>query len=267
MTVKKDLMGKTALVTGASSGLGAEFARQLAARGADVILVARRRDRLENLAQEIRSGFGTRAFVYTSDLGQADAPLTLFNSVKNDGLQVDILINNAGFGLWGFFQDVPWEKTAQMLDVDIRALTCLTRLFSEEMSARHTGYILLIASTGAYQPTPTYAAYGAAKSYVLSFGEALNFELKKQKTGVSVSVLSPGVTATEFFEASGQEKTLFHKMTIMKAEKVVSIGLKGLFHKRPSFVAGWLNKVMAWMIRWMPRRAVPGMAYRMMKKG
>jgi short-subunit dehydrogenase len=262
----QDLKGRTALITGASSGLGVEFTRQLAARGTDVILAARRKGKLEEVATEIKTTCGVNVFVYTADLSQPDAPLALYNAIKKDGHNVDILINNAGFGTFGHFNDIPWERTAQMLDLDIRALTYLTKLFLEDMKQRNFGRILLIASIAAYQPSPTYAAYAGAKAYVLLFGEALRFELKKQKLNIHVSVLSPGVTDTEFFKVAGQKPTPYQRLFMMQPKKVVRIGINGMLSNKPSRIPGFMNWFLAFSTRFVPRRAVPPMGYSLMKE-
>src|SRR5512146_2868283 len=172
------LVHQTALVTGASSGLGADFARQLAARGANLILVARREEQLRAVAAEIEAAHHVATKVVPLDLAAPGAPDTLYQQLHDQGAQVDILVNNAGFGLYGDFTALPWEKEREMLVLDMIALTHLTRLFLADMLERNSGYILQVASIGAYQPSPSYAAYSAAKAYVLSLGEALNYELR-----------------------------------------------------------------------------------------
>ena len=163
--MKTNLQGKTALMTGASSGLGAEFARQFAELGCSLVLLARRLERLHDLQAEITQKYGVRVESIKVDLTEKDASLLLYNQLKESGKTVDILINNAGFGLFGLFWETPWERLHELLEQDIVALTQLTHLFMEDMIKRNSGYIMLIGSTGSFQPTPTYAAYSAAKSY------------------------------------------------------------------------------------------------------
>src|SRR4029077_11639599 len=189
-----ELKGRTALVTGASSGMGVDYARELARGDTLLILVARRRDALERVAKKMRDHHGFEVRVTPADLSDASARERLFRELEAEGSQVDMLLNNAGFGLFGKFAESDWERVNQMLQIDIVALSHLTRLFTLGMIARRWGRILLIASTAAFQPVPIYAAYGAAKSYVLSLGVALNHELRG--TGVSCTVACPGVTAT-----------------------------------------------------------------------
>lgn len=261
----KELEGRWALVTGASSGLGVCFARELAQRGANCILVARRKDKLEEVAEELRKDTGVEVDVVVLDLGTRDAPPSLLEQLEESGREVDILVNNAGFGLHGLCREIPWEKARAMLDLDIMALTHLTRLFSEKMVERGWGRILQIASIGAYQPCPGYAEYGAAKSYVLHFGEALNHELKG--TGVSCTVLSPGVTATEFFEVSGQGEKLssYQRMFMMQADKVARIGIKAMLRGRGSIIPGVLNSFNSWTFRFVPRGLAPAISAATMK--
>lgn len=233
------LAGKTALVTGASSGLGVDFARELAQRGASLVLVARREELLKKLQAELQERHGVSVMVVTLDLGDPAAPQTLFDHLKAHNVPVDILVNNAGFGVYGPELDIPWDKTRQMLMLDIVALTHLTKLFAREMVRRGAGYILQVASIGAYQPSPTYAAYSAAKSYVRSFSQALNFELRG--TGVSSTAVCPGVTATEFLQVSGQKPTAYQRLLMMTSAEVAAIGVRAMLKRRYNVVPGFLN--------------------------
>lgn len=246
------LNGKTALVTGASSGLGADFARQLAEMGAHLVLVARREEQLNGVKAEIQARHAVTVTVVAMDLSAADAPQALYDRLKADGVTVDVLINNAGFGLFGAFVEIPWERERNMLELDILTLVHMTKLFASDMAARGSGWICQVASIGAYQPTPTYASYAAAKAFVLSFGEAINHELRGR--GVKVSVVSPGVTATEFLAVSGQQPTLYQRMVMMKSPDVVRIALRAMLAGTPSVVPGFLNAASAWSNRLMPRR-------------
>jgi short-subunit dehydrogenase len=257
------MKGLTALVTGASSGLGVEFARQLAAEGCALVLVARRLDRLQALRAELAQRYGARAECVALDLTEPDAPQRLFRQTQAAGMRVDILINNAGLGLFGGFLDTPWERTQQMLRLDILALTQLTYLFAADMRTRKSGWILQVASTGAFQPTPTYAAYSAAKSYVLSLGEALHFELRG--SGVQCATLCPGVTRTEFFEVADQTPTLFQRMTMMESAAVAQIGLRALWAGRASVVAGRVNGLTTFFMRMLPRQWAAALADRAMR--
>jgi short-subunit dehydrogenase len=256
------LQGKTALVTGASSGLGVDFARELAALGCKLVLVARREDLLKRLQAELQQR-GTQATIVTLDLGSPGAPQALHDLLRQQGLAVDVLVNNAGFGLFGRELDIPWERTQQMLQLNMLALTQLTKLFARDMVKRGFGYILQVASTGAYQPTPTYAAYSASKAYVLSFGEALNHELRS--SGVSCTVISPGVTATEFLQVSGQKPTWYHRLTMMSSAEVARAGVRRMLARRGSSVIGWLNWLAAFSVRFTPRQLAAAIGYQLMK--
>lgn len=236
---RQPLAGRTALVTGASSGLGIEFARQLAQRGASLVLVARREERLRTVQAELQSRFSQGCEIIPLDLSVEDTPRRLFDQLKTAGQQIDVLVNNAGFGLHGRFADIPWDKQRQMLQVDLIALTHLTKLFVQDMLPRRYGYILQVASIGAYQPTPTYAAYAAAKSFVLNFSHAIHYELRG--SGVSVTTVSPGVTATEFLQIAGQSPTLFQRLTMMSSRDVARIGVDAMLRRRASVVTGWFN--------------------------
>jgi len=261
---KDVIQNKTALVTGASGGLGADFARELAARGANLVLVARREDELRRVAAGLESEFGVSVLVMPADLTNPAAPDELYRQLHEQGVQVDLLVNNAGFGIYGLFADIPWEKEKAMLDLDILALVHLTKLFLKDMVERNLGYILLVSSIGAYQPSPTYASYSAAKAYVLSLGEALNYELRK--TGVKVTVVSPGVTATEFLKVAGQKPSLYQRLVMMKSKDVARIGIESLLRGKPSVVPGWLNAVSAFATRLAPRSTQAALAYYLMTK-
>lgn len=257
------LSGRTALVTGASSGLGVDFARELARRGCHLVLVARREERLKQLQAELQGQFGVKAMVVTLDLGDPQAPQMLYDHLKAQGTAVDVLVNNAGFGVFGPELDIPWDKTRDMLMLDIVALTHLTKLFARDMVKRGVGYVLQVASIGAYQPSPTYAAYSAAKSYVRSFSQALNYELRG--SGVSSTVISPGVTATEFLQVSGQKRTWFHNATMMGSAEVAAIGIRAMLKRRYSVVPGFMNWLTALFTNLTPDPVNAALTYQVMK--
>jgi short-subunit dehydrogenase len=257
------LHGKTALVTGASSGLGSDFARELAARGCSLVLTARRMDRLERLQKEIEGRHPVKVETIAADLAAAGAAQGLYDGMKSRGLSVDVLINNAGCAVFGEFRSADWERTQRMLAVDVVALTHLTRLFTADMAARKYGYLLLVASTGAFQPTPTYAAYAAAKSYVLYFGEALHSELRP--IGVGCTVVCPGVTRTEFFDVAGQQMTPFQRLTAMDSAAVARTGIRAMLAYRSCVVVGAANSLIARLAPLLPRQLMAAMAARMMR--
>jgi uncharacterized protein len=247
-----ELANKMALVTGASSGLGVDFARQLAARGASLVLVARREEQLGAVATEIEKDYAVSAQSIALDLAVPEAPQALFNQLQQRNINVDVLVNNAGFGIFGEFASIPWEREKAMLDIDIITLTHMTKLFVQDMLKRGSGYILQVASIGAYQPSPTYATYSAAKAYVLMMGEALNYELRH--SGVSVTVISPGVTATEFLKVAGQSPSLYQRSMMMDSPSVARIGIDAMLRRRPSVVPGLMNNLAAFTTRFMTRR-------------
>jgi uncharacterized protein len=234
------------VITGASSGLGSEFARQCGRRGDELVLVARRRDRLEQLADEI----GGRAHVIAADLAFPDAPQKLLREIDRLGLTVDILINNAGFGLAGPFVDQPAERQLELIDLNIRSLTLLARLVLPDMLARGRGGILNVASTGAFQAGPGFAVYFASKAYVLSFTEALHQECRR--TGVRISALCPGPTRTEFGSVAGVTSERFDRLSADPGT-MVSAGLAGPSANKAVVIPGISNKIGAQSNRFIPR--------------
>jgi hypothetical protein len=223
-----DFAGRTALVTGASSGIGAAFARQLAGRGAAaLVLVARSENRLGALADELRARHDRlRIEVIPADLGEADAPARVYEETAvRRGLRVDLLVNNAGFGSHGFFDALPAERETEMVAVNVTSLVGLTRLFLPGMAAHGNGAVLNVASTAAFQPVPFMATYGATKAFVLSFSEALWAENRGR--GVRVLCLCPGATRTEFQNHTG-ERGLFEYFPEDTPERVAQIGLDAL---------------------------------------
>jgi short-subunit dehydrogenase len=260
-----ELQGRRALVTGASSGLGADFARVLAEHGCHLVLVARREDRLKQLAEEIAAKHRVDVRVIATSLSEPDAPRELHERLAAEGLEIDVLVNNAGFGVYGPFLSIPWEREREMLQLDIVTVVELTKRFAADMVRRGRGWILQVASIGAFQPTPTYASYSAAKAFVLSFGEALAFELRG--AGVKVSVVSPGVTATEFLQVSGQQATLYQRLAMMKSDDVARAGIRAMLRGKPSTVPGLVNKLPAFLMRLTPRRLQARIAHMSMNVG
>jgi short-subunit dehydrogenase len=256
------LAGRHALVTGASSGLGADFARELAGRGAALTLVARREDRLRALAKELAADSGADVHVAALDLNDADAPDRLLADTRARGRPVDVLVNNAGFGLYGPFSELDWERERAMLELDVIVPVHLTKLFLPGMLERRRGWVLNIASIGAYQPSPLYASYSAAKSFVLNFTEALSYELRG--SGVTATALSPGIVATEFLQVSGQQATRYQRMTMMDSPTVARLGIEAMLKGRPSLVPGRLNAASVWSNRLLPRRVSAALAHRLM---
>ena len=242
-------MRAVTLVTGASAGLGAEFARQCAKRGDDLALAARRRDRLEDLAGRIQG----KVHIFTADLALPDAAASLIGEVEAEGLAVETLINNAGFGLGGRFAELALERQREMIDLNVRTLTELCRLVLPGMIERGRGAILNVASTAAFQPGPNMAVYYASKAYVLSFTEALHHELRRK--GIKVSALCPGPTATEFFDVAGVADSILARFSADSAG-VVRAGLRGLERNKAVVIPGLGNKVGAQGARFLPRAAM-----------
>jgi uncharacterized protein len=259
----KDLKGKTALVTGASSGIGAAFARLLATHGANLVIVARRQAELDLLAADLRKRHAIEVEVIALDLGAAGAAADLFARTEGAGRPIDLLINNAGFGEHQRFVDQKWERVAQQLQLNIVTLTELSHRFGQAMAARGRGHLLNVASIGAYTPSPYYATYSAGKAYVRDFTEAIAFELAPR--GVRVCSLCPGLTTTEFHLVSGQTLPPWLKrIGSMTAERCAGIGLRALLGWRRNVITGVSNKVSMWLLRFMPRRAMVWMAAKTM---
>ena len=240
------------LVTGASSGFGEEFARQYAERGHPLVLVARRLDRLEKLAEALRREFGVPIVVEQIDLTDIAAVGGLHQRLRDQGIEVEILINNAGHGLQGPFLDAPLDSVLSMVQLDIASLTAVTHVFAQEMRTRGRGKILLVASLLAYQGVQNLAVYSAAKAYVLRFGEALHREFKRD--GITVTTLCPGLSDTGFAKVAEMKISPELKLMMMKPGPVVRTGIKALQAGRMSVVPGLPNKFMALFMRTTPRR-------------
>jgi len=248
-----------ALITGASSGIGAEFAKLCAADGYDLILVARRAPRLRELADELAQRHGIAARIVAADLSDPLAPDTIFHTCSND--RVEILINNAGFGVHGRFTETNWHDEERLLRVNIEALVRLTKLFLPEMEKRRSGRVLNVASTAAFVPGPLMALYYASKSFVVSFSLALANEMSG--TGVSVTVLSPGPTRTEFDAAAGISGSRLFQGPVMSATAVAREGYVAMMAGKAEHIAGARNR---WMIRstkLAPRTVLAGLARRL----
>ena len=241
----------TALVTGASGGIGAALARELAQHGHDLVLAARSVEPMEALAAELRLS-GIAATVIAADLSKAGAAASLAADIAARGLVIDVLVNNAGLGAAGRFDRGDPARIGDILQVNIVALTELTRLLVPGMVARRRGRILLVASVAGFQPGPHMATYFASKAYVLSLGEALACELRG--TGVSVTTLCPGATATRFFDVAGAERSLMarHLRKMMPADQVARLAYRGLIAGRRVVITGAMNRLVALAVRHLP---------------
>ncbi len=255
--------GKWALVTGASSGFGIDFATILAEQGANLVLAARRTEAMQQLAGKLSAQHGVKVVVEGIDLARAGVGAELKQRLDAQGIAIDVLINNAGYGLFGEFVGQPLAGLTEMLQLNVSSLTELTHVFGNDMVRRGGGHILLVASIGAYQATPTYAAYAASKAYVLLFGEALNVELAPHN--VKVSVLSPGVTATGFFEVSGQKATAYQRLVMMQSRPVAETGIRAMLAGKPGVIPGIGNNLTIFSNRFAPRWLQSKIAFLLMK--
>jgi hypothetical protein len=248
-----DYRSQTTIVTGASSGLGAEFARQLAARGSNLVLVARRADRLESLAQELTRAHGVTVTVIARDLGLPDAGRTLRAELESRGIHATGLVNNAGFGTHNAFPDEDPDRLQDMIALNVGALVDLTRAYIEPLTSAGTGVLINVASLLGFQPTPYLSAYGATKAFVLNFTEALWEETRG--TGLRVLAVSPGAMQTEFFDAAGSQSADYGARRATPQD-VVRIALKTLDRRSapPSVITN--GRPLALASRFLPRRRV-----------
>jgi len=246
-----DYKGQRALVTGASSGIGAVFARELARRGSDLVLAARSQGKLTALADELSTLFGVTADVAVVDLAKPNAASELHDDLRQRDLQIDTLVNNAGFGLHALLHRADGAALSDMVRVNVGALVDLTRLYLPGMLERDRGAIINVASTAAFQPVPYMAVYGATKAFVLSFTEALWAETRA--TGVRVTTLCPGATDTEFFDIAGDDAQLGRRMP---SERVVQAAFRALDRRASTVIPGVWNRLMANSSRLAPRELV-----------
>lgn len=251
-------MSRAALVTGASSGLGEEFARLFAADGIDLVLVARRRDRMEALATELRAGGKVSVHVLAADLSVPDEVGRVVREVQALPVEIEFLVNNAGLGNVGVFASSPLDRQMVMVDVNVRALVQLTHAFLPGMLARRRGRVLDIGSTAGLQPGPFGAVYYATKAFVNSFTEALSHELKG--TGVTATVSLPGATATEFASVAGSGTTRLFRSGVMSSAQVARDAYRAMHRGTPFVVHGWRNRVLAFSVRLGPRSVVRAIA-------
>jgi len=254
---------RTALVTGGSSGIGVDIAREIADRGADVVVVARREEKLREVADELESDFDVEADWVSMDLARQEAGAELYREIDGRGDAIDILVNNAGFGIYGEFLETDWDRQQSMLNLDMMTPLRLSYLFGRDMIERGWGRMMQVASIGSFQPSPTYGTYSAAKAFLLSWGEAFDFEL--DGTGVSSTVVCPGVTRTEFFDRVDQQLTLYQKATMMDSSTVAAVATRAMLDQRMTIVPGFINALATWMVRFLPRRFVRWFAYQTMK--
>lgn len=243
-----------ALITGASGGIGEDLARLFAADGYDLVLVARSEEKLRALADELSGAHGVGARVVARDLARPEAPREIFDELQADSVEVEFLINNAGFGSYGLFAKTDERKELELLQVNVVALTHLTKLFLPPMLARRRGRIMNVASTAAFQPGPLMAVYYASKAYVLSLSEALANET--EGTGVTVTTLCPGPTHTGFVAAAGMGESKLFERGAMESRPVAEAGYRALMRGERVEIPGFMNRFMAHAVSFVPRRVV-----------
>jgi uncharacterized protein len=261
--MQKEWKGKWGLITGASAGIGVAIARKLAAGGTHLVLTARRRDRLEDLAAELSAKHQIRTEVITADLAQPEAPERIYAEIKQKGIEIELLINNAGFGQYGELNTVETQRLLDMVQVNCVAVVHLTRLFVADMVARGRGDILILASTASFQAVPYISTYAATKAFDLLFAEGLAEEMKPH--GIRVCALCPGSTESEFHAVAGQEKFTMNQQET--AEKVATTGLQALAAGKSYVISGFRNYLGAQSQRLVPRRLVTKIAAGMFRRG
>jgi len=245
-------MKNTALITGASNGIGLELAKIHASKGGDLVLVARNKSKLEELKTTLEKQFGVSVYTVGKDLSAINSAQEVYEETSRQSIKIDYLINNAGFGDFGMFAETDWDKELQMINLNITTLTLFTKFYLKEMVKRGSGKIMNVASTAAFQPGPTMAVYCATKAYVLSFTEAVSNEVNDK--GVSMTALCPGATETGFQAAGGMDDSnLFKGKKLPTANEVAEYGYTSMIKGRTVAVHGIMNYLMANSIRFIPR--------------
>jgi uncharacterized protein len=248
-------LNKTALITGATSGIGYELAYIHAKQGGNLVLVARSREKLEQIKLDLENKQLINVHIIEKDLSLKDSAKDVYDEVIKNNITVDYLINNAGFGVFGFFNENDFVRVEQMINLNITALTQFTRLFLPDMIKRGNGKIMNVASTAAFQPGPTMAVYYASKAYVLSLSEAISNEVKN--TGVTITTLCPGPTSSGFQEAASmQESRLVKGRTLATSKQVAEYGYNAMLKGKSVAIYGFLNYLLANSVRFFPRSAV-----------
>ena len=253
-----------ALITGASSGIGAAFSDVFAEHGHDLVVVSRDERRLNELATRLRETYGSTVHVVPADLSRDGSPARIHDEVSALSLAIDVLVNNAGIIVYGQFSSTPFADELQMIRVNLVALTELTKLFLPEMLSRGRGSILNLGSTGSFAPSPLNAVYSATKAYVLSFSEAIAEEL--DGTGITVTALCPGATRSELQSRAGMEGVRLLQRGVMDARDVAEAGYRALMAGRRVEIPGWSDRLQITLSRFLPRKTVVKYAHRMLKK-
>jgi len=248
-------MNNTALITGASNGIGMELAKIHASKGGDLVLVARNKTKLDELKSELERQFNISVYTIGKDLSVPNAAQEVYDETKRQNIQIDYLINNAGFGDYGMFYETGWNKELQMINLNITTLTQFTKLYLKEMINRKNGKIMNVASTAAFQPGPTMAVYYATKAYVLSFSEAVNNEVSDK--GVTITTLCPGATKSGFQAAAAMEESYLVKGRKLPAsQQVAAFGYSAMMKGKTVAIHGFINCLMARSVGFFPRSIV-----------
>lgn len=256
---------KVALITGASSGIGREFSRIHAAKGGDLVIIARRENKLNELKQELENKYNIKVKVIAKDLTSPQAPIEIYNELKEAGIEVDYLINNAGFGGRGYFHERPMELDLQMIQVNIVTLTTLTRLFLPDFVKRNSGKILNVSLTAAFMAGPLQAVYYASKAYVLSFSNAIAQEL--HDTNVTVTALLPGATETEFAKTSNMSNTPLFAKTV-SPQGVAKAGYDAMLEGKLDIIAGITasQRIIMGMSKFVPKKLMLKQVYQLQQE-
>ncbi|MFZ4455035.1 MAG: SDR family NAD(P)-dependent oxidoreductase [Bacteroidales bacterium] len=258
-------MKNTALITGASNGIGLELAKIHASKGGDLVLVARNKSKLDELKSELENQFGVTVYTIGKDLSAINAAHEVYAETNKQNIQIDYLINNAGFGDFGMLEESDWNKQLDMINLNITTLTHFTKLYLQDMVKRRSGKIMNVASTAAFQPGPTMSVYCATKAYVLSFTEAVSNEVSDK--GITVTALCPGATETGFQAAGGlDESELFKGKKLPTAKEVADYGYKSMIKGKTVAIHGIMNNIMSTSIRFIPRALVLKVSRKMLDK-
>jgi len=257
-------MSKTALITGASAGIGLEFARIHASKGDNLVLIARRGAMLADVKSELESKFNISVYNIVKDLSVKGAAKEVYDEVKKQDIKIDYLINNAGFGDFGLFAGSKWEKQEDMINLNITALAHLTWLFLPEMISRGEGKILNVSSLAAFQPGPTMSVYFASKAFVLSFSEAINNEVRDK--GITVTALCPGSVESNFHAVVLGDPNLVKDRKMLKAKEIAEIGYRAMMKGKSVMIPGFKNAFLIFASRFAPRELIVRMARKMQEK-
>ena len=258
-------MKKTALITGASNGIGLELAKIHASKGGDLVLVARNKSKLDELKAELEKQFKVSVYVIVKDLSATNSAQEVYEETTKQNIQIDYLINNAGFGDFGMFAETDWNKELQMINLNITTLTQFTKLYLRDMEKRRSGKIMNVASTAAFQSGPTMAVYCATKAYVLSFTEAVSNEVSDK--GITMTALCPGATETGFQAVGGMgESKLFKDKKLPTAKEVADYGYKSMIKGKTVAIHGIMNYIMSNSVRFIPRAMVLKVSRKMLDK-